>query len=180
MTIKTPQLNELSPQTVHDIQQNQQQAIALIDVREPSEFAREHIKNAINIPLSQISPDNLPTKPENITLYCQSGQRSQQAADKLHNAGLSQISQLSGGLNHWKSTGLPIQEDKKAPLPIMRQVQIGAGSLILVGTILSAIVSPWFLLLTGFVGSGLLFAGTTGFCGMARLLLLLPYNQVKS
>ncbi|MGK8251302.1 YgaP-like transmembrane domain [Moraxella lacunata] len=33
---------------------------------------------------------------------------------------------------------------------------------------------------SGFVGAGLLFAGVTGFCGMARVLALLPYNRVSS
>jgi hypothetical protein len=41
----------------------------------------------------------------------------------------------------------------------MRQVQITAGSLILVGTLLGAFVSPWWLILSGFVGAGLVFAG---------------------
>jgi rhodanese-related sulfurtransferase len=176
MITTTPQLLELSPQTLHN--QLQTQAIALIDVREPGEFAREHIENAINIPLSTFSLEDL-SRYENIVLYCQSSNRSQQAAQKLLDSGVLQVQHLAGGLEQWKGAGLPTQENKKAPLPMMRQVQIAAGSLVLTGTILSALVSPWFLLLTGCVGSGLIFAGTTGFCGMAKILAKLPYNQVK-
>lgn len=43
----------------------------------------------------------------------------------------------------------------------MRQAQIGAGSLTLAGALLGALVSPWFCLLCGLVGAGLLFAGLT-------------------
>jgi hypothetical protein len=44
---------------------------------------------------------------------------------------------------------------------------------------LSATVSPWFMLLTGFVGAGLMFAGISNTCAMANLLSMLPYNQQK-
>jgi hypothetical protein len=59
----------------------------------------------------------------------------------------------------------------------MRQVQIVAGSLVLTGTLLGAFVSPGFLVLSGFVGAGLMFAGITNTCGLALLLAKLPYNQ---
>ena len=54
-----------------------------------------------------------------------------------------------------------------------------AGSLILLGLILSNTVAPAWILLTWFVGSGLTFAGITGFCGMARLLAVMPWNKVS-
>jgi hypothetical protein len=59
----------------------------------------------------------------------------------------------------------------------MRQVQLVAGSLMLTGTVLGALVSPWFLLLSGFVGAGLMFAGVTDTCMLGMLLAKLPYNQ---
>ena len=59
----------------------------------------------------------------------------------------------------------------------LHRAQITAGALVLLGTLLGALVSPWFLLLSGFVGAGLTFAGLTGTCGMAMLLARLPYNQ---
>jgi Protein of unknown function (DUF2892) len=57
------------------------------------------------------------------------------------------------------------------------EVQIVAGSLVFAGTILGAFVSPWFLILSGFVGAGLVFAGVSNTCAMAILLAKLPYNQ---
>jgi hypothetical protein len=65
------------------------------------------------------------------------------------------------------------------PLPLMRQVQIVAGSLVLLGLILSQTVAPASILLTGFVGAGLVFAGVSGFCGLARLLAVMPWNRVE-
>ena len=62
----------------------------------------------------------------------------------------------------------------KAPIEIMRQVQIITGLMILI-----VIVSPYFIIITTFVGLGLLTAGVTGFCGMANLLMILPYNNKR-
>ncbi|MFC6841098.1 YgaP family membrane protein [Xanthomonas theicola] len=66
------------------------------------------------------------------------------------------------------------------PLERQRQVQIAAGTLAVLGTVLGAGVSPWFLLLSGFVGAGLVFAGVTGFCGLAHVLMRMPWNYPGS
>lgn len=84
---------------------------------------------------------------------------------------------LEGGLEGWTRAGLPLVQNRKAPLEIMRQVQIAAGSLVLIGVLMGAFISaPWFGL-AAFVGAGLIFAGISGFCGMARLLMLAPWNR---
>jgi hypothetical protein len=49
--------------------------------------------------------------------------------------------------------------------------------LVLLGVVLGALVAPAFYALAGFVGAGLLFAGISGFCGMARLLAVMPWNR---
>jgi hypothetical protein len=59
----------------------------------------------------------------------------------------------------------------------MRQVQIEAGSLVLLGIVLGVWVAPAFLGLSAFVGAGLAFAGLSGWCGVARLLALMPWNR---
>jgi hypothetical protein len=58
-----------------------------------------------------------------------------------------------------------------------RQVQIAAGSLILLGVLLGAGVAPQSYLLSGLVGAGLILAGLSGWCGMARLLEIMPWNR---
>jgi rhodanese-related sulfurtransferase len=155
-----------------------QNEVILIDVREPSEYSGEHIEGAKLVPLSNFSADKIPQDSEKqVILYCQSSNRSGQAAQKLLQAGFAEVTHLQGGLNNWKQQGLPTKVNKNAPISIMRQVQIIAGSLILTGTILGAFVSPKWLFLSGFVGGGLLFAGVSNTCMMANLLAKLPYNQ---
>ncbi len=68
-------------------------------------------------------------------------------------------------------------KDASQPIEIMRQVQIGAGSLVALGAILGFAIHPGFHLLSAGVGAGLVSAGATGFCGMARLLALAPWNR---
>jgi hypothetical protein len=46
-----------------------------------------------------------------------------------------------------------------------------------VGTLLGLFVSPWFFAVPAFVGAGLITAGVTGFCGMARILMRAPWNR---
>jgi rhodanese-related sulfurtransferase len=60
----------------------------------------------------------------------------------------------------------------------MRQVQIAAGGLVLAGVALGFTVHPVFFGLSAFVGAGLALAGVTGFCGMARLLAVMPWNRL--
>ena len=84
---------------------------------------------------------------------------------------------VEGGLDAWKAAGLPVTVDRRQPLELQRQVQIGAGSLAFLGTALGLLVSPWFLAVPLFVGAGLITAGVTGFCGLARLLARAPWNR---
>jgi rhodanese-related sulfurtransferase len=159
----------------------EKQEIQLIDVRETGEYKAEHIPNSQLVPLSDFTMEKLPltnNKPNKpIVLYCQSGNRSQKAAQKLIESGFSDFSQLQGGITAWKTSGYATEINKNAPISLMRQVQIVAGSLVFTGTILGAFVSPWFLILSGFVGAGLVFAGVTNTCAMAMLLAKLPYNK---
>ena len=85
---------------------------------------------------------------------------------------------IEGGLDAWKRAGLPVVTDRKQPIEIMRQVQIAAGSLVLLGTLLGATISPLLYVLPGVIGAGLVLSGVTGTCAMARLLRVMPWNRV--
>jgi rhodanese-related sulfurtransferase len=103
--------------------------------------------------------------------------RSAQAGQKLLDAGFTTVYNFRGGVQAWKEAGYTTAGGQRAPLSLLRQVQIVSGSLVLLGTVLGVIASPWFLVLSGGVGAGLVYAGVSGTCGMATLLAQLPYNQ---
>mgnify|MGYP001113723065 FL=1 len=152
----------------------------LIDIRDADEYAREHIPGAELVPLATLTNGAaLRASPEEtIVFHCQAGSRTQNNAARLAQAAApAQAKLLAGGIQAWKAAGLPVKEDKSQPLPLMRQVQIVAGILILLGVALGYAFNSGFFLLSAFVGAGLTFAGITGFCGMARLLALMPWNR---
>jgi rhodanese-related sulfurtransferase len=154
------------------------QKMIIIDIRSPSEYAREHIPGSQNIPTDKLSQaDTSQWENASLMFYCKSGNRTQQSKTIIDNIPCIQKLALSGGIEQWKRCGQPTETHTNAPLELMRQVQIIAGSLIILGVILGFIFSSYFILLSLFVGIGLLFAGATGFCGMANLLMLLPYNK---
>ncbi len=176
MTITQDRLQDLDAASL--AQALQADRVTLIDVREPSEFAGERLAEARRVSLSKFDVDQIPlTGDRQLVLYCQTGNRSAQAAQHLFAAGFEQVAHLEGGLEAWKQAGYPTVKSQNAPISLMRQVQIVAGSLVLTGTLLGAFVSPWFLLLSGFVGAGLTFAGLSGTCALGMLLAKLPYNQ---
>lgn len=150
----------------------------LIDIREPDEFARSHVPGARSHPLSGWEGAHLTVDPDaDVVFTCRSGMRTAGACDRLAARVTGDAYVLSGGLDGWTKAGLPVVTDAKAPLEIMRQVQIAAGSLVLLGVVLGFAVAPAFFGLSAFVGAGLTFAGATGFCGMARLLMMAPWNR---
>jgi rhodanese-related sulfurtransferase len=151
----------------------------LVDIREPDEHARQHIPGARHLPLSRLDEVDLAVhegKP--VIFHCRSGARTLANAGRLaERSGACDAYVVAGGLDAWRAAGLPIVADRRRPIELQRQVQIGAGGLVLGGTLLSALVSPLFLLVPGFVGAGLIFAGASGFCGMAHLLMRAPWNR---
>ncbi|MFH7907331.1 rhodanese family protein [Enterobacter cloacae] len=153
----------------------------LIDIRDPDEYAREHIPAAQSVPLDTLPGALNAGADETVIFHCQSGARTSNNAARLAQAASpAQALVVEGGIQGWKQAGLPTVEDKSQPLPLMRQVQIAAGLLILCGVVLGYTLSSGFFLLSGFAGAGLLFAGLTGFCGMARLLKVMPWNRHTS
>lgn len=153
-------------------------SVVLIDIREADEFAREHIVGARLAPLSGFDRHDFDREHRKAAVFtCRSGNRTAANASRLIAKGFSDAYVLAGGIEAWKAAGLPVHLDRAAPIDLQRQVQISAGSLVVLGVVLGFAVSPWFFLLSGTVGAGLLQAGITGFCGMARLLRVMPWNK---
>lgn len=154
--------------------------ILICDIRENDEFNREHIPGAINTPISKLDTNQIEIAckdVDKVVVHCLSGNRTKMSEPHLSKINQDEIFILDGGINAWKRLGCIVNKNSSAPLPLMRQVQIVAGILIIIGVLLGFFVNEWYFLISGFVGAGLIFAGITGFCGMARLLMLLPYNK---
>jgi len=150
----------------------------LVDIREADEYARERIPGARHHALSRLDRESPARAGDSVVVFhCRSGARTKGNAPRLAAASACEAYILEGGLDAWKKAGLPIELDRNQPIDIMRQVQIVAGSLVVIGVVLGFLVAPGFYVLSGFVGAGLLFAGVSGFCGMARLLGLMPWNR---
>lgn len=152
--------------------------VLLIDVREPAEHRSESIEGACLIPLSEITLEKLPSLKRPMVIHCRSGKRSADACEKLLAIDPAlNIASLEGGIIAWSQAGYPVKRSGTFVLPLDRQTQIAVGTIALSGTVLGAWINPAFYILPGFMGAGLIFAGITGWCGMARLLAKMPWNQ---
>jgi rhodanese-related sulfurtransferase len=169
-------LAPIDPQTL--ARRIKSRELTLIDIREPDEFAREHIDGAVSLPLSRLEAGHVALRTTTpVAFTCKTGMRTNSNCDRLaaHVGEPAYI--LEGGLDAWKKAGLATRADRRAPIEIMRQVQIAAGSIVVLGAALAATVNPAFIWLSAFVGAGLFFAGVTGWCGMANALSLMPWNR---
>lgn len=166
----------LKPKDVADLL-GRGQAV-LLDIRDPDEFARRHVKGARLRPLATLATEPLQLAVGQKAVFtCRSGMRTAANGERLAATVSGEAYVLEGGVDSWAAAGLPLVENRKAPLELMRQVQIAAGALVLAGVALGLLVHPGFFGLSAFVGAGLTFAGVTGFCGMARLLAVMPWNR---
>lgn len=83
----------------------------VLDVREPAEFSAGHMREAKNIPLTELSNrigelDKFKSK--SVIVVCQSGVRSAKAVAQLKKAGFAEAFSLDGGVAGWQAQGLPI------------------------------------------------------------------------
>jgi glyoxylase-like metal-dependent hydrolase (beta-lactamase superfamily II)/rhodanese-related sulfurtransferase len=147
----------------------------LLDVRSPIEFESERIEGSVNVPLDTLETrlDEIPEQAD-VVVVCRTGIRATIAVESLARAG-RRARVLDGGVNAWRRARLPLRVGRKR-LPVDRQVQLIAGVMVLTGVGLGLTVSPWFLALSAFFGAGLTFAGATGTCGLALLLMRMPWN----
>ncbi|GAB4254667.1 MAG: rhodanese-like domain-containing protein [Methylomicrobium sp.] len=88
----------------------------IIDVREPHEFSKGAIENAINIPLGKLESqlDEIAHhKNHPVIVVCQSGTRSVPACKTLNQAGFSDVYNIIGGMQSWEDHKLPIKATGK-------------------------------------------------------------------
>ncbi|MDD2761067.1 MAG: rhodanese-like domain-containing protein [Methylomonas sp.] len=88
----------------------------ILDIREPNEFIKSHIENAVNVPLGKLE-EKLPSlekhKNHPIIVTCQTGARSVPACKTLTKAGFEQVFNMQGGMQSWEDNKLPIKISSK-------------------------------------------------------------------
>lgn len=107
--------------TAEELLALQDAGAAIVDVREPDEFADGHLPGAVNIPrgLLEFEVDGHPAvnyetaealshRERPVVLYCLSGGRSALAAEALKRLGFSSPVSLAGGILHWADAGHPV------------------------------------------------------------------------
>jgi rhodanese-related sulfurtransferase len=86
----------------------------LIDVREESEWARDHLVSAIHLSKGIIERDveaKIPDVNAEIVLYCGGGYRSALAADNLQKMGYTNVYSMAGGIRDWREKKYPLTSD---------------------------------------------------------------------
>lgn len=161
------------------VQQAQERLVAgakILDVREYPEWVQSHIPGAELIPLSKLKSDpQLGAIADEVLLLCRTGRRAGEAARLLKDKTAVDPHVIEGGIVNWQREGYKTQKATSGPISMERQVRIGAGSLMLLGLLI-----PQLRLISWLVPCGLIFAGITDHCGMAKLLSKAPWNRPRS
>lgn len=170
-------LKTVNPTTLNDWIKNDQAVI--VDVREQAEYASENIEKASLVPLGKICKDALPNcRDKKLVIHCSKGGRGESACQKLLTEDPElEIYNLEGGIEAWKSIGLPVETSGKKILPLDRQVQLAIGISVLLFSLLAYFVQPVFAFGAAFFGAGLVNAGLTGWCGLALFMAKMPWNR---
>jgi rhodanese-related sulfurtransferase len=161
-----------------------QGSVVLLDVRTPMEYQQVHAGPAISEPLDKLDPIATATKhglgkQDAVYVICKSGARARTAGQKFIDAGFENVISVDGGTDAWVAADLPVVRTPSKVLPLQQQVFIAIGAMVVVGVLLGHFVNPAWLILAGFPGCGLIFAGFTGFCPLAMVMAKMPWNQVK-
>lgn len=107
----------------------------IVDIREPGEFAREHINGAQNLPLSKIGKANAPAG-EIVIYHCKSGMRTEMNSGRLPSDGCEAYI-LKGGIEAWKRAGMDVEAGEVRAPSLMRQFVIVAALFVVAGLIIS-------------------------------------------
>lgn len=86
----------------------------LVDVREESEFAKDHLPGAVHLGKGIIERDieeRVPDTSAPLILYCGGGYRSALAADNLQKMGYANVISMDGGIRGWREKGFPLTHD---------------------------------------------------------------------
>jgi rhodanese-related sulfurtransferase len=88
--------------------------LTIIDVREESEYARDHVPGAVHLGKGILERDiesKFPDTGTELILYCGGGFRSALAADALQQMGYTNVLSMDGGMRDWRGRGYPLATD---------------------------------------------------------------------
>ena len=150
-----------------------------LDVRSAEECYTAFVPGFVNIPMAELSKNEQAlARFDRFMVLCASGMRAKQAASSLEQLFPGKdVVVLKGGLNLVAQGAEKDLHRAGRILPVQQQMQIGAGSIIILATLLGTLVNPAAYLLAGGIGFGLLYAGWTGRCSVSRMLAHMPWNK---
>jgi rhodanese-related sulfurtransferase len=105
--VRATNVNEVKSKLDHG------EKFVLVDVREESEFAKDHLPGAIHLGKGVIERDieaRVPKPDTPLVLYCGGGFRSALAADNLQKMGYTNVISMDGGIRDWREKGYPLSK----------------------------------------------------------------------
>lgn len=150
-----------------------------INVCTPLEYKEKHIEGVRSVPLDQLEEHLAEFKNKQVIyIHCRSGARGRKAIDVLHARNITaKLINVEGGILAWEEAKLPVNKLETKKLPLMRQILLTAGALVLTCNMLGFFINPKFFIGSTLIGAGLTFSGITGWCGLALLLSKMPWNK---
>lgn len=173
-------MREISPEEFKDslVKESGNKDVDFINVCTQAEYQEKHIKGVRSVPLDTLQ-NHLSefTGKRAVYVHCQGGSRGRKATQLLEELGVTaDLVNLEGGLMAWSSANLPT-ESFTHRMPLMRQVMLTAGIIIVASITLTLTVDPAFIFIALFIGAGEMFSGITGWCGLSLLLERMPWNK---
>ena len=104
----TESTERLSPQRAA-AQTTSKEPPLLVDVRTPNEYGAKHVTGSLNVPLSRLARWDGPPADRRVVVLCAGGYRSSIAASMLQRLGVSEVSEIAGGLTAWEAAQLPVE-----------------------------------------------------------------------
>lgn len=166
-----------TPEQTDTLLHDESKNVLLVDGRDASEYKISAISWAEHIPFVDLRShlERLRTYDE-VVVYCNSWNRSGMCMQQLWAEELEVVSELEWWIQWWQRAGLPVDK-KKNTISLMRQTMLAAGLLVLLGVLWSVVIDPRFVWVAGFVWCGLTLSWATWFCGMTKLLAVMPWNR---
>src|SRR5262249_8006172 len=121
MLTSSPEVREVSPDEVR----GRPSDAAVVDVREPEEFASGHVPGAVNLPQADLATrlDEMP-RDRPVFVICQGGFRSLRAAQFLRQRGFADVASVKGGTEAWRAAGREmVLESAHAPQPAIVETE---------------------------------------------------------